>query len=401
MRVLHLPTTVGDPSGLSRLLRDLGIDSEVWALGQNYLGYHVDRLLSDEGDGNLVRFLKMLRAGGYVFGRWDVVHYNFGSTLFSTLHSPPGRTPIARLLTPVLNGVAALLTRAELGVLRARRIPVFVHYQGDDARQGDYSLEHYEISIAAQVPPGYYSPASDRWKRRQIRLISRHAARLYAVNPDLMNVLPDTAVFVPYGHIPVRDWTPRYTQADRKRLVFAHAPTNRAAKGTDLILAALAELADEGYEFDLDLVENVGNDDALERYAQADVLIDQLYAGWYGGLALEAMALGKPVVAYLRESDLRHLDPQMQADLPVVRATPGTITDDLRRVLERPRGELVELGRRSRAYAERWHDGQRIAQAIAAHKSREVGAVDGTGGTQLDKLRSSGEASSAWHSPAS
>lgn len=364
MRVLHLPTTVGDPSGFSRQLRALGIDSQVWTITRNYLDYPVDRAIAEEGDGAVVRLFKMLGAGRYVFGAWDVVHYNYGSTLFSTLYTPPGRRGFARAAAACLNGLAALLQRAELGVLRARRIPVFVHYQGDDARQGDYSRAHFEISIATQVPEGYYSPASDRRKRRQIALMTRHAAQVYAVNPDLMNVLPASASFVPYGHVPVNEWEPSYTQADRERLVFAHAPSHRGVKGTEAILAALDQLATEGYRFDLDLIEGVAHAAALDRYRDADVVIDQLYAGWYGGVALEAMALGKPVVAYLRESDLRFLPDGMADELPILRATPSTITDELRRILETSRDELVAQARRSRAFAERWHDPRAITARI-------------------------------------
>lgn len=365
MRVLHMPTTVGVPSGLSDQLKALGIDSQVWTISQNYLGFPVDRVVIDETDNRAIGFLKMLRAGTYVFGRWDVVHYNFGQTLFSSLHSDVSRKGIAKVLGPALNGIAAVMQRTELAILRARRIPVFVHYQGDDARQGDYSLEHYEISIATQVPPGYYSARSDAWKRRQIRLMSKRAARIYAVNPDLLNVLPASAEFVPYGHIAVDEWEPRYTQADRKRLVFAHAPTHREVKGTDLILEALDELAAEGHHFDVDLIEGVSNAEALARYADADVVIDQLYAGWYGGVALEAMALGKPVVGYLRESDFRHLPPEMAKELPLFRATPTTVKDDLKRILELPRTELVARARQSRAFVERWHDAREITARIA------------------------------------
>ncbi len=379
MRVLHLPTTVGDPSGLSRQLRALGIDSHVWAISQNYLDYPVDRVLVNEGDGPVVRLLKMLSAGRYVFGRWDVVHFNYGSTLFSPLHTDSRSGGGRNVLAAALNVFAAVLQRAELGILRARRIPVFIHYQGDDARQGDYSLQHFEISIATQVPRGYYSPRTDRWKRRQIRFMAKRAAGIYAVNPDLMNVLPSSTVFVPYGHIAIQDWTPRYTQADRERLVFAHAPSHRKVKGTDLILEALEELAAEGYRFDVDLIEGVSNSTALERYADADVVIDQLYAGWYGGVALEAMALGKPVVVYLRESDFQYLPPEMADELPFFRATPATVKADLRKILDTPREELVTRAKRSRAFVERWHDPIEISSRIAEDYRRAVGPRQRTG----------------------
>jgi glycosyltransferase involved in cell wall biosynthesis len=365
MRVLQLPTTVGGhSSGLSRELRGLGVESEVWTVVQNYLQYPVDREISTAEDSLAIRLLKMLRAGAYLFGRWDIVHFNFGSTLYSTWHSSSPRSGPSRILGAALNGAAFVLSRFELAVLKLRHVPVFVHYQGDDARQGDYSRTHYEISIANQVGSDYYNARSDRWKRAQVRLFARHAARIYAVNPDLMNVLPGRAVFLPYGHVRLSDYEPRFTQADRDRVVLAHAPSNRAVKGTDLILDALRELAEEGYDFDLDLIEGLSNDEALARYAAADVVIDQLYAGWYGGVAVEAMAMGKPVAVYLRESDFRHLPSEMVEQLPFFRATPQTIKADLRAILDEPRQRLLERARKSRAFVEQWHDPEAIARRV-------------------------------------
>ncbi|MGB3909251.1 MAG: hypothetical protein WBL06_02110 [Pseudolysinimonas sp.] len=371
MRVLHLPTAVGGgPSGLSRQLRLQGIESQVWTIDQDYLNYPVDRVLTEPQEPVLRQMLTALRAGTYVFGRWDAVHYNYGSTLFSNggkllSRRGSGGSAAGRLLARALGVVAGVLQRAELAVLRARRIPVFVHYQGDDARQGDYSLQHFDISIATQVPPGYYTAESDAWKRRQITLMGRHAFAIYAVNPDLLNVLPASAEFVPYGHVAVSEWEPRYTQEEHERLVFAHAPSNRAVKGTDLIVRALSELASEGYAFELDLIEGVSNAEALARYRNADVVIDQLYAGWYGGVAVEAMALGKPVVVYLRESDFRFLPAEMADDLPFFRATPTTVKDALREILVQPRAQLVARARQSRAFVERWHDPVAITSKIA------------------------------------
>jgi hypothetical protein len=366
MRVLHLPTTVGGTSsGLSRHLRMLGIDSQVWAVGQNYFEYPVDRVLTDASDGTFARLVKMLRAGAYVFGGWDAVHFNYGSTLFSTWHTRSDRTGPARFLEAALNVASAVLQRIELAVLRARHIPVFVHYLGDDARQGDYSLEHFDVSIATQVPPGYYRPQTDRWKRRQIALMTARSSAVYAANPDLLNVLPPKSTFLPYGHVAVEEWTPRYTQAEHDVLVFAHAPSHRKVKGTDLIVTALSELEAEGYRFTLDLIEGVSNSAALKRYEAADVMIDQLYAGWYGGVAVEAMALGKPVVVYLRESDFRHLPTEMAQELPLLRATPMTVKEDLRAILETPRERLLARARESRAFVEKWHDPVKIASMVA------------------------------------
>lgn len=390
MRVLHLPTAVGGgPSGLSQQLKLLGIESQVWTIDHDYLNYPVDRVLTDGREPIVVQMFKGLRAGVYVFGRWDVVHFNYGSTLFSNggklLSRRPtgvGQRGVAKLMTATLGAVASVLQRVELWILRARRIPVFVHYQGDDARQGDYSLENFDTSIATQVPPDYYSPETDEWKRRQIALMAKYAAGIYAVNPDLLNVLPPSAEFVPYGHVAVHEWKPRYTQADREHLVFAHAPSNRSVKGTDLILTALAELESEGHRFELDLIEGVSNAEALARYEDADIVIDQLYAGWYGGVAVEAMTLGKPVVVYLRESDFRFLPPEMVPDFPFFRATPATVKAVLQSILAMPRAELVTKAKQSRAFVERWHDPVAITSRIADDYRRARESIKRTRGVR-------------------
>ena len=54
----------------------------------------------------------------------------------------------------------------------------------------------------------------------------------------------------------------------------------------------------------------------------------------------------------------------MASDLPIVRATPDTIQSWLQEVLEMPRAQLLELARQSRAYVERWHNPNTIAEKI-------------------------------------
>jgi glycosyltransferase involved in cell wall biosynthesis len=99
-------------------------------------------------------------------------------------------------------------------------------------------------------------------------------------------------------------------------------------------------------------------------YEQADLVIDQLLVGWYGGMAVEAMALGKPVISYIREGDLRFIPPAMSSQLPIIRATPSTLYDVLSEWLTVRRQELSRVGSRSRAYVERWHDPLWIANRL-------------------------------------
>jgi hypothetical protein len=99
-------------------------------------------------------------------------------------------------------------------------------------------------------------------------------------------------------------------------------------------------------------------------YKTLDVIVDQLFAGWYGGLAVELMALGKPVISYIRDEDMHFLPDQMRSELPIIQAEPNTIRDVLEGTLKMPRAELVKLAHQSREYVEKWHDPLKIAMRI-------------------------------------
>ena len=89
--------------------------------------------------------------------------------------------------------------------------------------------------------------------------------------------------------------------------------------------AAVAALRAEGLKIELRLLEGL-SPEALQRAClDADIAVDQLLIGWVGLFALEMMALGKPVVAYIRP-DLRDTQPEM----PVVSADPLTLAATLR-----------------------------------------------------------------------
>src|SRR5204862_7657294 len=109
------------------------------------------------------------------------------------------------------------------------------------------------------------------------------------------------------------------------RPVVLHAPSNRARKGTERVIAACAGLAVE-----LEIVEGLHHDEARERYRRADIVVDQLNAGWYGIFAIEAMALGQPVVSFLHDEARGRTGEAFGLDVPIVQATRETLARALR-----------------------------------------------------------------------
>lgn len=137
-----------------------------------------------------------------------------------------------------------------------------------------------------------------------------------------------------------------------------HAPTHPYFKGTSYIEETLEQLRAEGYAFRYERIQGLSNEEALEAYSRADLIIDQILCGAHGVLATEALALGKPVIAYLRE-DVKY---RLPADQPILSANPSTLRAVLCDFLTRP-DEWTAKGKQGRAYAEKYHD----ANVIAGH----------------------------------
>jgi glycosyltransferase involved in cell wall biosynthesis len=119
----------------------------------------------------------------------------------------------------------------------------------------------------------------------------------------------------------------------------------------------------EQLNVELDIVEGVPHEEARDRYRRADIVVDQLNAGWHGVFALESMALGKPVVTYLKPDVVEKSAAGYGIRLPIVSATADTLADALRPLIESP-ALRREVGAASRAYVEQVHDIDRIADRL-------------------------------------
>jgi hypothetical protein len=377
LRVLHCPWNVaGQSAALAAGERELGLDSRCVVI-QSAVDFPADESLTEPGCGQFAAELSRYRLFWRAL-RWaDIVHFNFGQSCLVP-NAFPGFSGLS-LMKPwrwPRRAYARLVWLADLPILKAAGKKIFITWQGDDARQGDRSRELFEICIAREVDNSYYPPGSDEWKRRAIARFARHADGQLALNPDLLHVLPVGALFLPYASFDPASVVARPPIPEaRAPLKILHAPSRRSAKGTRHVLGAVERLRQSELAFDFELVENLPRQDAIRRYAEADVVVDQLLAGWYGGLAVEAMALGKVVVAYLRAGDLKGVPADLLAALPIVHATPSTIEIVLRDLIRAPRSELAMRGAAGRAFVERWHRPCVVARLTAALYARAVGCA--------------------------
>jgi glycosyltransferase involved in cell wall biosynthesis len=301
LRVVHCPVnTAGVPWANVQALRRRGVHAELVVFNRYRLHPEADRSL-ELGRGFAGRQLKQWRALAELLPRTDVFHFYFGLTLVpKSLQFP---------------------------ILRAARKKSVYHFLGSDIRGRTPQQLAYGRRADAQIV-GSYDAA--RW-------------------------VPDAHVLPP--GIDLRAYEP-VPPSDAARPVVLHAPSNRARKGTEHVIAACAELPVE-----LEIVEGLPHDEARGRYARADIVVDQLNAGWYGLFAIEAMALGKPVVSFVRDEAARRTEEALGRPVPIVRTTKETLTDALRPLVHQP-AERRRIGAESRAYVEQVHDVDRMADRL-------------------------------------
>src|ERR671937_73751 len=142
---------------------------------------------------------------------------------------------------------------------------------------------------------------------------------------------------------------------ERERPLVVHAPSDPEKKGTQYVVEACAQLPVE-----LDVVHGVPHDEAVERFKRADIVVDQMHYLWHGVFAIECMAYGKPVVTHLDPGAVRRTEEAFGVKVPIVSATQDDLGEKLRPLVES--FELRKrLGEEGRAYVERVHDVDKVA----------------------------------------
>ncbi len=346
LRVLHAPTAVGGhPGGLARAERALGFDSASVSLFPHPFSHDVDEVLGRDGDGAVRRYANRARLLSRMCSV-DVVHFNFGEPVF----------PIPQGIHGPAAVIARLVALRDLPLLRRLGKRIVVTFQGDDARQAVVG------GLLVGAVPERYTPELDDVRRRTIAAFDRYSDAIFFLNPDLAGVLPERARFLPYASVDPDEWRVKPEPSTGPPLV-VHAPSDPRVKGTDDIVAAVAELEAGGVPLCFELVQGSSRAAVRAALERSAVVVDQLNAGWYGGLAVEAMALGKPVVAALDLLGHPCLPFEFRRDVPVVHASAETLADRLR-VLLGSAQERRRLGSAGRSFVERWHDPRTVAGTV-------------------------------------
>lgn len=196
---------------------------------------------------------------------------------------------------------------------------------------------------------------------------SDHAAKIATLpNPSricvstlgLLNLEPGVT-WIPQVCDPtkLRAMRPHPITTNGRKLRIGHAPTNRAIKSTDAFLAACEELDVEPV-----LIERRDWTACNNLKATCDIYFDQVILG-YGNSAIEAWAMGIPVICGAATATLTTMREQFDGDLPFYLADENSITDAIRDLTDEDlRAEYAERGH---THMTRWHDGTETTTRLA------------------------------------
>ena len=309
LRVTLCPVnTAGVPWTNAQALRRRGIDARLVVFERYKLHPEADESLEIPSNSLLLRRqARQWAALARLLPRTDIFHFHFGLTLVpQSLQFP---------------------------ILRAARKKSVMHYLGSDIRGKTPEQLAYGKKADAEIVGSY----------------------------DAIRWVPEAEVIPPGVDLAAIAPAP---PSERERPLIVHAPSSRRRKGSEHVIAAV-----EGLDADLELVEGLHHDEAFERYRAADIVVDQLNAGWYGLFAIEAMALGKPVVTFLHDEAVRRTEEAFGTRVPIVSATAETLREALRPLVA-DAARRRELGAASRAYVERVHDLDTVTDRLLALYAR-------------------------------
>ena len=308
-------------------LRANGVDADMAVWRTNPSGYDVDIDLHIGLNKVMypVYFLKMWSFARKAQKKYNVLHSHYGYSLM------PFNWDINKDLK--------------------KGIKIFAEFHGSEIRNIFHDIEYKYYPVR---PTEKYITIQ---RKRLMRLIGGvdgiilHDAELIPHLPD-MNI----PVYIVPLRVDISKFEPAYIEEKREKPVIVHAPSKRSKKGTKEILNILDNI---NREFELILVEGKTQDEAFKLYKKADIIIDQISVGTYGVFAIEAMALGKPVITYISD-EMKESFPET---LPIISAG----FENLQEVVENLIDDFVlrrRIGKASREYVERYHDTYKVTKYL-------------------------------------
>ena len=255
----------------------------------------------------------------------------------------------------------------ELVAYRFLGIQVFFWVYGADVRTRTATLQLGEPNCCTFCPAvGSACICIKERGKRNYNVISRYATAIFSMG-DMIHYTPGSVNDVFFWPIDLTaeegmKYAPSYPGLESQMPIkIVHAANHRAFKGTDFLVSAVEELQREGLTIELVLVEKMPNELALMHYKSADIIFDQCLIGFHGYFALEGLALGKPVMSFIRFPQEYLLAP---TDCPIVNTSLKTLKRDIADLCKN-RNQLHNLGIMGRLYIEKYYTIEAVSQRMS------------------------------------
>lgn len=136
-----------------------------------------------------------------------------------------------------------------------------------------------------------------------------------------------------------------------------HAPTNETYKGSKHIYSAIDKLKEKYPDkFTFKVIKNLNINDFYTEIENSDIIIDQMLLGSYGFVSIEAMAMYKPVITYMRD-DIWDI---VKTYCPIINANANNLFEVLEKLILNP-NQLKEISVKSREYVENFWEEKKVA----------------------------------------
>ncbi|MDO5698378.1 MAG: hypothetical protein Q4G51_10450 [Dermatophilus congolensis] len=196
--------------------------------------------------------------------------------------------------------------------------------------------------------------------RQNARIIDEFDGPVFVSTPDLLDYAPE-ARWCPTV-VDTSEWASAWPLLARRVPRVVHIPSNGKLKGSEYIDEIMGALAAEGL-VDYERLSGVTRDDIRREFGEADIVIDQLVMGLYGVTAIEALAAGRVVVAFLGDAVRERIRDAAGVEVPIKEATVETLREVILDIVG-DREAAREFAAAGPDYATQVHDGRMSAQVL-------------------------------------
>lgn len=249
---------------------------------------------------------------------------------------------------------------SEITALRNEGVSVAMMCHGTDIRDPD---QNARLTPWSPFPEDPRTDILREDARKNHALLQRVQCPIFVSTPDLLLDVPNAV------------WCPVIVDSDRFRtdtpafvhttVRIVHSSSNNLQKGSHLISPALSPLVELG-DVEYEAITKAPSNKMPQIFEGADIVLDQFRVGSYGTAACEAMAAGRLVIGHVLPSVRRHVEEVSGMPLPILEATPETLRQVVRDVLQDKEAARA-FASKGPEFVAQMHDGKASANALLKH----------------------------------